>query len=535
MSRLRLALLLLLPAAFLAGCAGSNNPAAGAPKPGVLRLAFHSDFRSLDPAIAADASNLALLRVIYLSLLDFDDDVNLVPRIAEALPTLGPDKRTWTIRLKKGVCFSNGREVVADDFVYSIRRVLDPKTKSSQASFLCNIAGAKEFTDGDAKDVQGLRTIDKYTLEIETRTPDLTLPYLLALVCTAAVPREEVEKSGKDFFRQPVGTGPFVLDDWRRDLRLRLKRNEHYSLPDKPSLEAIEFTFGGDDLTRQLKFERGELDLLEYPNGPAYVALKNNPHWQPYLLSRIFISSWWLAFNCELEPFKDPRVRRALSHAIDKQRIVKIVNGRGTVAKGILPPGLPGYNPELKGYDYDPEKARRLLAEAGYPDGSKKDVPLYVSNQREDNVKISQAIKEDLTRVGVSVDLQVASSQVFEGAVMKRGQAASNYWGWQQDFPDPWDFLEMNFHGKNIQEQESLNYFFFNDEKTNQLLDAAEKETDPQTRLNLYRQAEARIMEEAPVVPIYHDVFVRPHQPWVHGDAIHPVWFIRYEKLSVVP
>ena len=195
------------------------------------------------------------------------------------------------MRLKKGVCFSNGREVVADDFVYSIRRVLDPKTKSPSAGFLGNIAGAKEFADGDTTDLTGVRAVNKYTLEIETKTPDLTLPYLLSLVCTAAVPREEVEKRGQEFFRQPVGTGPFALDEWRRDLRLRLKRNEHYSLPDKPSLDVIEFTFGGDDLTRQLKFERGELDVLEYPNGPAYVALKNNPRWQPYILSRVFMGT----------------------------------------------------------------------------------------------------------------------------------------------------------------------------------------------------------------------------------------------------
>ena len=228
-------------------------------------------------------------------------------------------------------------------------------------------------------------------------------------------------------------------------------------------------------------------------------------------------------------------MRQALNHAIDKQKVLKIVNGRGTVAKGILPPGLPGYNPDLKGYDYDPDKARRLLAEAGYPNGIRTSVPLYVSNQRDDNRKIVLAITEDLARVGVVVDLQEMSSQVFMGAVMKRGRAASNYWGWQQDFPDPWDFLEMSFHGKNITEQESNNYFFFNDEKTNRLLDEAEKETDPQHRLNLYQQAEAHIMEEAPLVPLYHDVLVRPHQPWVHGDAIHPVWVIRYEKLAVVP
>jgi oligopeptide transport system substrate-binding protein len=529
-----LLLLLLLPA-LLPGCAGSNGPSAGAPKAGVLRLAMRQDFRTLDPAVVTDSLNIAVLRLLYRSLLDFDDDVNLVPMLAEALPTLGPDKRTWTVRLKKGVCFTNGREVVAGDFVYSIRRVLDPKTKSSQASFLTNIAGAKEFTAGEAANVSGLRAVDRHTLEIETRTPDLTLPYLLALLCTAAVPQEEVEKRGDEFFRQPVGTGPFVLDEWRRDTRMRLKRNDGYSLPDKPSLSAIEFTFGADDLTRQLMFERGELDVLEYPNGPTYVALKNGPRWQPYLLTRVFNSTWWLGLNCEMEPFTDKRVRQAFNHAIDKQRILKIINGRGTVAKGILPPDLPGYDPDLKAYEYDPEKAKRLLAEAGYPDGITKPVPLYVSNTFEDAGKIVQAIKEDMARVGVAIDLQVMSTQVFLGTVMKRGQAACTFLGWGQDFPDPWDFLEMSFNGKNIQEQESLNYFFFNDKENNRLLDAAKEETDAQRRLDLYRQAEARIMEEAALVPLYHDILVRPHQPWVHGNSIHPVWFICYEKLSVAP
>jgi oligopeptide transport system substrate-binding protein len=532
--------LLLLSAALLPGCSPSNGPSGGALKPGVLRLAFRGDIRTLDPAIASDSTNIAVVRLIYRSLLDFDEDVNLVPMLAEKLPELGPDKRTWTIRLKKGVCFSNGREVVADDFVYSIRRVLDPKTKSSQAAFLGNIAGATDFTEGKNANVSGLRATGRYSLEIETKTPDLTLPYLLALVCTAAVPREEVEKKalegeGNNFFRQPVGTGPFVLDEWRRDLRLRLKRSEHYSLPDKPALDTIEFTFGTDNLTRQLMFERGELDVLEYPNGSTFVALKNDPRWQPYLLTRVMINTWWLVLNCEMEPFKDRRVRRAFNHAIDKQRILKIINGRGTIAKGVLPPGLPGFNPDLQAYEYDPDKAKGLLAEAGYPDGITKPVPLYVSNGREDNVKIVQAIAQDLARVGVAIDLQQMAGQVYNGAVAKRGQAASCFDGMTQDFPDPWDFLEINFHGKNIQEQESMNYFFFNDAQTNRLLDDAAQETDPKLRLDLYRRAEARIMHEAPLVPLYDEIHVRPHQPWVHGDAIHPVWVIRYEKLSVVP
>ncbi len=522
--------LILLPLLAL-GCGGGS----GAPQPGVLRVGQRQDFRSLDPATATDAANIAVVRLIYRSLLDFDDEVNLVPALAADMPTLGSDHKTWTIHVRPGVCFSNGREVVAEDFVYSIRRIIDPKTKSMASSYLLSIAGAKEFADGKADDIRGLRAVDRYTLEIETKEPDLTVPYLLAGVPTAAVPREEVEKAGTDFFRQPVGTGPFALAEWRRDLHLRLKRNEHYSLPDKPALDAIEFTFNLDDLTCLEMFQRGELDLLEYPSGPAYVALKNDPKWQPYVITRVYNGTWWLAFNCEMEPFTDVRVRRALSHAIDRERLLRIVNGRGTIAKGILPPDMPGYNPNLKGYDYDPDLARRLLAEAGYPNGIKEPIPFYGTSATEDRMKLTDAIADDLRRVGVETQLQVMAEQVFEGAVMKRHTAAMNFWGWAQDFPDPWDFLHMNFHGDNIQDTDSVNYFFFNDDETNRLLNEARKETDRKKRLDLYQQAEQRIMDEAPCVPIYHDIQVHAHQPWLRGDAIHPVWFTRYEKMAVVP
>src|SRR5262249_37230225 len=151
----------------------------------------------------------------------------------------------------------------AADFVYSWERLLDPKTKSPATAYLNGIRGAEAFMKGEAEHVAGLSAPDRYTFRSELREPNAAFVGSLALLSTAAVPREEVERWGEDFFRHPVGTGPFVLAEWQRDLHLRLERNPNYSLPDLPALDAVEVTLGTDDLTRQMMFERGELDLLQ--------------------------------------------------------------------------------------------------------------------------------------------------------------------------------------------------------------------------------------------------------------------------------
>ncbi len=535
----------------LAGCllAAGCQDGASTPPPktgwvsGTLRLGQRSDFRSLDPAIANDTSLVPIVRVLFQPLLDYDDGVNLEPLTAAAMPTLSKDGKTYTFRLRKDVHFSNGRPVTADDYVYAWQRVLNPKTKSPWTSFVTDrVVGARDYAEGKAMDVHGLHAPDPYTLEVDLIHPDLTFLYVVAMPFLAPVPREEIEKFPEDdrnaeFALHPVGNGPFRLTEWQRGLRMRLERDANY-WGQPAGLDAINVQFGLDDLTMQMMFERGELDLMDRIPSPAYVRLRKEPAWQPDFTKLVFNGVYYLNLNCEMAPFNGPnglKVRQAFNYAINRERLVQLGNGRYEVAKGVVPPNMPDYRYTGMSYSYDPDRARKLLAEAGYAKGLPEPLTLWLSTEGSGGERMAEAIQEDLKQVGVNVDLNPVNYSTFLPAASTRHNVAFSFSGWFQDYPDPSDFLDVLFSSHAISEVESNNMAFYSSAKADELMDAADLETNPQKRMDLYEKAEEVVMEDAPVVPLVDGVEIWLHQSWVKGFAIHPVWLVRYEKLSISP
>jgi ABC-type transport system substrate-binding protein len=550
---------------LLTGCGGDNTPPPPSAGwvPDTLRLAEHSDFRSLDPAVANDTNLIPTVRMIFQPLLDYDDGVNLVPLAAEALPALSADGKTYTFKLRKDVHFSNGRRVTAADYIYAWQRILDPATKSSGVDFIkTKIAGAQEYRDWKGEEnsrksgqppdetivcadsVSGLNAPDPYTLEVTLTHPDLTFPFVAAMTYLAAVPQEEVEKPNikeadwnDEFALHPVGDGPFVLKDWRRGLRLRLERDPHYWGPNPPALQAIEIQFGLDDLTMEMMFERGELDLLDRVPPPAYARLRKDPRWQACFASLVFNGEYFINLNCEMEPFTGPngkKLRQALNYAVNKKRLEQIGNGRFIAATGVVPPNMPGYHSRVAGYPYDPEQARALLAEAGYPNGLPHPLTLWMSNERSEWIGLMQSVQEDLKRVGVQVELNPVNYDTFLPTSSKRGATVMSHSGWFQDYPDPSDFLNL-FRSEAISDVESNNMAFYSNEESDKLMEAGAGETDPEKRARIYEHAEEVVMDDAPVIPLLYGVEVWMHQRWVHNHKIHPVWLVTYERLSISP
>ncbi len=511
-----------------------------------LRLGQGSDFRSLDPAVANDTVSVPIIRVLFQTLLDYDDGVNLVPLTTEALPTLSKDGKTYTFHLRKDVHFSNGRAVTAEDYLYSWRRVMNPKTKSPWASFATDrIAGAQDYAEGKADDVKGLRAPDAYTLEVELIHPDLTLPYVVAMPFLAAVPREAVEDKAvakeewnDHFALHPVGNGPFVFKSWTRGLRMQFERDPHYWGPAAAAVDAIDIQFGLDSLTLQMMFERGELDLLDRIPSAAYVRLRHDPRWKPNFESLVFNGVLYLDMNCEMEPFTGPdgkKVRQAINYAVNKARLVQLGNGRYEVARGVVPPNMPNYHSLVKGYPYDPKKAKELLAEAGYSEERPIHLELWLSSEGDQYSRMSQMIQQDLAEVGVEVKLNPVNYSVFNPAVSRRRSVAFSIYGWFQDFPDPSDFLDVLFSSKSISDVESNNLTFYSSPEADKLMEEADEETNPEKRMDLYAQAEKVIVDDAPVAPLVYPVENWLHQSWLKGFALHPVWLVRYEKLSISP
>ena len=513
----------------MAGVKGMRDPTLG----GTLRLALPTDVRSLDPAIAYEPESWPFLRLLYHGLLDYDEDLNLVPWQARDW-NISPDGRTYTFHLLPGVRFSNGREVRAQDYCFTLERILNPKTKSPGDGFFRGILGAKEFQDGKAPHVRGLRSPEPDTLVIELSTPDLSFQYMMAMPFAFVVPQEVVELYQDDFAQHPTGTGPYILRDWRRGARLRFGRNPFYSGREISYLEAIEVMIGGDETLHLMMFERGELDIACItPAGvpiPDFTRIMRNPVLRKGLEQMPHSATWYISLNTELPPLDNAKVRRAMNYATDKQRLIRLLNNRGIPARGVLPPPMPGFNPKLKGYDYDPAKARQLLAEAGYAQGFK--TAIWHENDLASS-RLAAAIKQDWSQVRVEVELRPAALAMYLEAVKRRTNAPCALGPWFQDYPDPSNFLDVLFHGGRIVDVNCNNRAFYNNAKVNRLLDEAASCGDVERRLDLYQQAEVISVEEAPWVFLFHPFLYKLSQPWLRGPKLHPIWPSRFERMWI--
>jgi ABC-type transport system substrate-binding protein len=287
-----------------------------------------------------------------------------------------------------------------------------------------------------------------------------------------------------------------------------------------------------------MMFERGEQDLLDRIPSAAYVRLRHDPRWKPNFEALVFNGVYYLDMNCEMEPFTGPdgkKVRQAINYAVNKARIVQLGNGRYEAAKGVVPPNMPHYHSLVKGYTYDPKKAKELLAEAGYSNERPVELELWLSSEGDQYSRMSQMIQQDLAAVGVEAKLNPVNYSVFNPAVSKRHGVAFSIYGWFQDYPDPSDFLDVLFSSKSISDVESNNLTFYSSPEADKLMEEADEETNPGKRMDLYAQAEMVIVDDAPIVPLVYPVENWLHQSWVKGFALHPVWLVRYEKLSISP
>lgn len=525
------------------GAAQAGNP------DNILRLALVTDVKSLDTAIAYEVESWPLVRLMNQGLLDYGDGADLQPWLAREMPEISPDGRSFTFRIRPGIRFSNGRELVAEDFVYTLERLLDPATRSPGDGFFRNIRGARAFQKAREKDgelaretgakrerrtaptrVAGLQVLDSHTLRIELEAPDLSFLHVMAMPFTYAVAREQVEKWGESYYQHPIGTGPYVLTEWRRSTRLRFARNPYYHDPERPvRIDGVDVVVGPDDLLQQMMFERGELSMLAAIPDPDFIRITTGPKWKDHVVSMPTCAIRYLTLNTEIEPFRDRRVRQAMNHAVNRERLLQIIKGQGTVAKSVLPPNMPGYNPALPEYAYNPARARALLAEAGKKDGF--EVDLWVSIDDSRNVKIGQAVQQDLGEVGVKVSLKVVSRSVFLESTGARRKLALALNAWYQDYPDPSNFLDVLLNGERIVNTHSNNRAFYSNPRVNALLKQAAVETDPERRFGFYQEAEKIIVDDAPWVFLYHPRVYLLRQPWLHGLKPHPVWPVRYEKL----
>jgi peptide/nickel transport system substrate-binding protein/oligopeptide transport system substrate-binding protein len=500
----------------LVGCERPAEPEAEraaepAPAREVYRLPLNSNPNTLDPARITAVVEDSVARRIFNGLVDLDANLLPEPDLAE-LWTVSEDGRTYTFFLRRGVTFHNGREMTSADVRYSFERLLRPETASQRAWVVADIVGAAALQAGQRETLEGLQTPDDHTVTITLEKPFPPFLSYLAMINAAVVPREEVEREegATPFGRAPVGTGPFAFGEWEDNSYISLPRYDDY-FQGSAKLKGVRFRVIKEYDVAFQEYRAGNLEHCRVP--PAYTPndIRNLPE-KDEMVAAPSLSTFYLGLTMDKTPLGDNvHLRRALNYAVDRRYLCEEVLGGSYVpAGGILPPGLPSYDPGLDGYAYDLEKAKAEMAAAGYgPDNPPPTIALY-HNSSGDSPKVVQVLQQDFAAIGVTVELKPMDFGALLAST-KTGEPPMFHLGWVADYPDADNFL-MLFHSKNI--GPPGNRARYSNPQVDESLEKVRRLADPEARMALNRAIEKRILEDAPWVVINHlqtRLFVKPY------------------------
>jgi peptide/nickel transport system substrate-binding protein len=512
--------LLVTAAAALALVAAAPFAVAQAPKQGgAAVVTFNNDLTTLDPHVGYDWQNWSVIKSIFDGLMDYKPGTTeLEPDLAESY-TVSEDGLTYTFKLRPGLKFHNGRAMTSADVKYSLERAVNPATQSPGGGYFGMIKGYDDVAGGKATELAGIATPDDTTVVFTLTRPDATFLHLMAINFSYVVPKEEVEKAGADWGKQPVGTGAFKFVEWVPGQRIVLERNPDYFRQGVPYLDRLTFEFGQDPTVAVLRLKKAEVDIVGDGIPPAQFAeVMADPANKDLIAAGEQLHTGYVTMNVTQPPFDNVKARQAVNMAINKDRIVRLINNRAVPAIQALPPAMPGYNPGNKGYSYDPEGAKKLLAEAGASDITTE---IYAMNV-DPNPRIAQAIQQDLAAVGIKAEIRsLAQAEVIAaGGSGKAPMIWSGGMAWIADFPDPANFY-YGILGCTGAVEGGWNWSKY----CNKELDARAGKADAMVKPD---QASARIEEwkgifdevlkDAPWAPVFNEKRFTYHSARLGGD-----------------
>lgn len=491
---------------------------------------------SLDPAISTSVADNRIIHALFEGLCRLD------PKTAKAIPALAetwdisPDGRTYTFHLRTNAFWSTGEPITTADVVYSWIRVLKPETASEYAGQLYYVKNCEAFNIGKLKDPAqlGFKAIDDHTLRVELVGPTPFFLDLCGFPTLAVVPRWWIEKYGDRWLltKGVPTSGPYTLDSWRVRDRIRIRRNPRHWDQANIMNDTVDFLSMESEMTALNIYESGQADILWDKNLiPSLLmdVLKNRSDCQIF----DYLGTFFYRYNVTKKPFDDARVRKALAMVVDKQRIVDRITKSGEKpASHFVPGGMPIYN-SPQGLDYNPEEARKLLAEAGYPGG--KGFPtiqyLFKTGRTDEQIGVElQAMwKKEL---GINVELRQAEWKVYLGALSSLDYEIARS-SWIGDYNDPNTFLDMwlTANGNNRTGWKNMHY--------DDLVHEGNMQTDPKKREEILKKAETLLIhDDVPIVPIYFYagvMFYRPEQiDGVYFNLLdeHPVYAIKRKAES---
>lgn len=473
----------------------------GGPRQGGRFTLVYSDPPTLDPHLVVDGTSFGIVVELFSGLVSLDENLQIVPELAESWQVL-EGGTVYEFRLRPDITFSNGDPVTAQDFKWSMERAARPETASAVAeTYLGDIVGMEALINGEAGDASGIQVIDDRTLRITIDAPKAYFLAKLTYPTAYVLNQDNVENGGRNWTNDPVGTGAFVLEEYRVGQRIRLARNENYW--SRPAyLDEVFYNLSGG--VSMAMYENDEIDItgvgladLDRVNDPT------EPLNQDLVDTPAQFGVQYIGFNVDRPPFDDVKFRQALNHAVDKELIsTSVFADLLEPAYGIIPPDFPGYNPDLEGLRFDADLARQLLSESKYADpGSRPRIIITVPGSG-GSPGLDVEVIADMwdTQLGVEVEIQqVEWATYLQDLNRKRLQA----WGgvaWQADYPDPQDFIDILFYSDT-----QGNRGNYSNARVDELVEEARTEQDVLRRIEMYQEAEQIIVEEAAWLPLWFD------------------------------
>lgn len=549
--------------------------------PNTLRLATSAvQVRSLDPAQMSDSASTSICDQIYEGLVSYDQTtMEVVPSLAESWD-VSPDGTVYTFRLRSGVrfiddpCFPDGkaREFTAEDVRYSFTRVCDP-IAMSLGSWLVEerVEGAAEYVerrqqlleehpdfwkldtaDLESDRVPGFEAVDDRTFRIRLVEPFAPFLKVLAMAYFRVAAPEAIRAYGAignppgsdTFFRHPVGTGPFMLARWEPDVEIVLVGNPGYwergaDGQPLPHIDGVHMVSRRDPHTAFMEFEGGRSDLTGVPDQDWDRVMNPDKTLKPPFAGRYGLQTTprlqvsYHGFDMQNPPFgTNKKLRQALNLAVDRDTIIReVFRGVGRPAFGPIPPGLAGHDPDERRWEYDPERAKELLAEAGYPNGEGLDEQvMYVSGTGEVPDREAVALMDQMAKIGVRIRLKMQPWPLHLESI-DRHEARLFTLGWIADYPDAENFLAL-FHSRNFSPDGPNSTFYANPE-FDALYDRAMVELDTAKREDLYRQAAAVIIDDCPWLFTTNSETIQLDQPWIEDFPVNPLGLFFYKNLRI--
>ncbi len=533
------ALSALLLSTLGAAAAPSRHTAAGPTRGGTVQVVFTGDFVSFDPAQSENDDWLLMQGTLYNGLYAMDRNGKPQIDLAAAAPTISADGKTWTFQLRKGVEFSNGTELTADDVQYSLTRVLDPHLKpaASWGQPSDNIfQGSQDFISGKAKTVSGIQVLSKYSIRFVLTQPIAIFPFILAESFNRIVPKAVVSSESADTFgNQPVGSGPFMLQSWQKGSQAVFVRNPHYFRAGLPYLDKIVAYSNVAPNVAALKVEKGEVDGFGFSaelTAADRTQAANDPKFSHYLQTAPVTQVVWMNLNVHVAPLDNAKLRQAIAMAINRPRLVKLLGGNALPAYQWYRPLFPQYDTALDQhppYPYDATKAAALVKASGYKGEA---ITLYYAGDLQRNLSLAPGVEQDLQQIGVNVTLRTSTDAAMGGIRAKLTGHQLDLNGDTMGYPDATEiYLNQLNCASNVDGGGSGAHYC--DSTADALVNKAEGLPLGAARNTLLQQAQLRILQSATQIPL---VFLKPVafvSPRVQGFYYHPIFGWDYQNYWV--